>query len=59
MQPAYEEELRVRYPSKPGDMIFVDEPYFKSEKAPTRKKMPSYLIKEVEKKKNLLSEHPC
>ena len=51
--------MRVRYPSKPGDMIFVDEPYFKSEKAPTRKKMPSYLIKEVEKKKNLLSEHPC
>lgn len=58
MQPNYEEELRARYPNKPGERIFEDEVYFKSDKPQPRKKMPSYLIKD-EKKKNILSEHPC
>jgi hypothetical protein len=43
--------LRARYPAKPGERIFEDEVYFKSDKPQIRKKMPSYMMKD-EKKKN-------
>lgn len=58
MQASYEEELRARYPAKPGERIFEDEVYFKPEKPQIRKRLPTYMLKD-EKKKNYSNEHPC
>jgi hypothetical protein len=46
MQASYEEELRARYPAKPGERIFEDEVYFKPEKPQIRKRLPTYMLKD-------------